>query len=95
MFSGPWDTDARDSFRVRFDEDVDAYDRTRPVLPSVVVDDIVGLAGLRSGSTVIEIGPARARPRGHWPSEDSASSPSRSVRSSPLEHERTSPASLR
>ena len=57
MFSGPWDTDARDSFRVRFDEDVDAYDRTRPVLPSVVVDDIVGLAGLRSGSTVIEIGP--------------------------------------
>jgi hypothetical protein len=41
----------------RFDADPDAYDRTRPVAPDAVFDDTMRLAGLRSGSTVLEIGP--------------------------------------
>lgn len=54
---GPWETGQRDAFRGRFDEDPDAYDRTRPVAPDAVFDDTVRLAGLRPGSTVLEIGP--------------------------------------
>jgi SAM-dependent methyltransferase len=42
---------------VRFGEDPDAYDRTRPVAPDSVFDDIARLAGLLAGSTVVEIGP--------------------------------------
>jgi SAM-dependent methyltransferase len=53
----PWETAQRDAFRVLFDEDPDTYDRTRPVAPDSVFDDIVQLAGLRPGSTVLEIGP--------------------------------------
>jgi SAM-dependent methyltransferase len=50
-------TGQREIFRARFGEDPDAYDRTRPVAPDGVFDDIVRLARLRAGSTVVEIGP--------------------------------------
>jgi hypothetical protein len=53
----PWETGQRDAFRGRFDADPDAYDRTRPVAPDAVFDDTMRLAGLRSGSTVLKIGP--------------------------------------
>ena len=53
----PWETSARESFRAAFDEDVEAYDRTRPVAPGYVFDDLVDLAGLHPGSSVLEIGP--------------------------------------
>jgi SAM-dependent methyltransferase len=53
----PWETDEREAFRAKFGEDPDAYDRTRPALPDVVVDDIVKSAGLHAGSSVVEIGP--------------------------------------
>lgn len=53
----PWQTGERGAFRVRFDEDVDGYDRTRPVTPGAVFDDVVRLAGLGPGSSVVEIGP--------------------------------------
>jgi SAM-dependent methyltransferase len=57
MPTEPWETGQRDTFRVRFGEDPDAYDRTRPVVPDAVFDDIFRLAGLEAGSTVVEIGP--------------------------------------
>ncbi len=57
MTPEPWETGQRDAFRVRFDEGPDAYDRTRPIVPDSVFDDVMQLAGLRSGSTVLEIGP--------------------------------------
>ena len=47
----------REVFRQRFGEDPVAFDRTRPVPPAVVFDDIVRLAGLSDGSSVVEIGP--------------------------------------
>jgi SAM-dependent methyltransferase len=53
----PWETDQRTVFRVRFGEDADAYDRTRPVAPDTVFDEIVRLAGWEPGSAVVEIGP--------------------------------------
>ena len=53
----PWETGQRDAFRGRFGEDPDAYDRTRPVAPDPLFDDIVQLAGLEPGLTVVEIGP--------------------------------------
>jgi SAM-dependent methyltransferase len=53
----PWEPDQRDEFRATFDDDPDAYDRTRPVAPEHVFDDVVQLAGLQPASTVVEIGP--------------------------------------
>lgn len=53
----PWETGQRDAFRGRFGEDPHAYDRTRPVPPDPVFDDIVQLTGSEPGSTVVEIGP--------------------------------------
>ncbi|HXH58379.1 class I SAM-dependent methyltransferase [Iamia sp.] len=53
----PWETSERETFRVTFDEDVEAYDRTRPVAPRYVFDDLVELAGLHPGSSVVEVGP--------------------------------------
>ena len=47
----------RERFRATFDDDADAYDRTRPVCPPAVFDDIVRLAGLGPASHVLEIGP--------------------------------------
>src|SRR5262249_32723960 len=57
MSTPPWESDQRDAFRATFDDDPDAYDRTRPVAPERVFDDVVQLAGLQPGSTVVEIGP--------------------------------------
>lgn len=53
----PWETSERDTFRVTFDDDADAYDRTRPVAPRYVFDVLVELAGLHPGSSVVEVGP--------------------------------------
>jgi SAM-dependent methyltransferase len=47
----------REHFRATFDDDADAYDRTRPVCPAAVFDDIVELASLGPTSHVLEIGP--------------------------------------
>jgi SAM-dependent methyltransferase len=53
----PWETADREVFRATFDDDVDAYDRSRPVAPSYVFDEVVALAALTPGSDVVEIGP--------------------------------------
>lgn len=53
----PWETSERDTFRVTFDEDARAYDRARPVAPGYVFDDLVELAGLHPGASVVEVGP--------------------------------------
>ena len=52
-----WETDGRETFRATFDEDPAAYDRVRPVAPAAVFDDLVALAGLGAGSSIVEIGP--------------------------------------
>jgi cyclopropane fatty-acyl-phospholipid synthase-like methyltransferase len=39
-----------------FDEAAEAYQRTRPVCPPQLFDDLVGLAGLSPGDRVAEIG---------------------------------------
>src|SRR5437764_12179779 len=52
-----WESEDREIYRVTFDEDGDAYDRTRPVAPAYVFDELVELAGLVAGSRVVEIGP--------------------------------------
>src|SRR5262245_37328511 len=41
-----WETPERERFRALFDEDPDAYDRSRPVAPAAVFDDLVTVAGL-------------------------------------------------
>jgi SAM-dependent methyltransferase len=55
----PWERSNTDPehLRAKFDDDADAYDRTRPVCPAAVFDDIVELAGLGPTSHVLEIGP--------------------------------------
>ena len=57
MSGPPWETSNRETLRVTFDEDPEAYDRSRPVAPDTVFDDVVTLAALGPGSTVVEIGP--------------------------------------
>ena len=42
--------------RTLFDGVAERYDAARPRYPRVVVDDLVALAGLESGSRVLEIG---------------------------------------
>jgi SAM-dependent methyltransferase len=42
--------------RAGFDADAEAYQRTRPVCPPEMFDDVVHLAGLAPGSRVLEIG---------------------------------------
>jgi SAM-dependent methyltransferase len=42
--------------RAGFDLDADTYDRTRPVLPAPLFDDLVRQAGLSPGDRVLEIG---------------------------------------
>ena len=42
--------------RTLFDGVAERYDAARPRYPRVVVDDLVALAGLGSGSRVLEIG---------------------------------------
>ena len=46
----------RHGLRAGFDLDADAYDRTRPVLPAVVFDDLIHRARLSPGDRVLEIG---------------------------------------
>jgi SAM-dependent methyltransferase len=53
----PWERNERDACRVAFDEDVEAYDRARPIPPARVFDDLLELAGLQAGSSIVEIGP--------------------------------------
>ena len=55
--SPEFDRGDRERLRRTFDDDADAYDRTRPVAPAVVFDDVVSLAGLEPGASVLEIGP--------------------------------------
>jgi protein-L-isoaspartate O-methyltransferase len=40
-----------------FDDDAELYQRTRPVCPPALFDDLVRLAGLAPGDRVIEIAP--------------------------------------
>src|SRR3954471_24531341 len=40
-----------------FDQDAEAYDRSRPVTPDDVFDEALRLASLDPGSIVVEIGP--------------------------------------
>jgi SAM-dependent methyltransferase len=56
MPSPAWERDDREVVRAMFDEDAEAYDRTRPVAPESVFDDLVALAGLRPGAAIVEIG---------------------------------------
>lgn len=46
----------RERLRLSFDADPERYDRTRPVCPAQVFDDLVALAGWRSGARLVEIG---------------------------------------
>ena len=57
-FDPRWaDPVSREHYRATFDEDPEAYHRSRPVCPPVMFDDLVSLAGLGPGATVVEIGP--------------------------------------
>jgi SAM-dependent methyltransferase len=47
---------SRRGLRGGFDADAEAYDRTRPVCPDVVFDDLVRLARLGQGDRAVEIG---------------------------------------
>lgn len=47
---------SRRELRGGFDADAEAYDRTRPVLPGALFDDLLRAAGLRQGDRVVEIG---------------------------------------
>lgn len=52
-----WEGDQRVVLRATFDDDADAYDRSRPVAPSDVFDVALRQTSLSRGSTVVEIGP--------------------------------------
>ena len=53
----PWESDQREVLRATFDQDAEAYDRSRPVAPDDVFDEALRLASLAPGSMVVEIGP--------------------------------------
>ena len=53
----PYPPGERVTFRERFEDDVDAYDRMRPVAPDTVFDEVISLCGLRRWSSLLEIGP--------------------------------------
>ena len=42
--------------RLVFGEVAELYDRHRPAYPAAVIDDLIDLAGLESGTTVLEVG---------------------------------------
>ncbi len=46
----------RHRLRMTFDDSPEQYDRTRPVCPSRLFDDLVSLAGLRPGARLADIG---------------------------------------
>ena len=48
----PWETAERDAFRVRFDEDPDAYHRTRPVAPTLTVHHLAVLTVAKRAASV-------------------------------------------
>jgi SAM-dependent methyltransferase len=50
------DDQKRHSLRAGFDEAAEAYQRTRPVCPPQIFDDLVSLTGLTPGDRVAEIG---------------------------------------
>jgi SAM-dependent methyltransferase len=47
---------SRQSLRRRFDEAAELYDRARPSYPNELFDDLIGLAELKPGARVLEIG---------------------------------------
>ena len=54
----PWvERSARYVLRATFDQDAEAYDRSRPVAPDDVFEVALRLASLAPGSMVVEIGP--------------------------------------
>jgi SAM-dependent methyltransferase len=55
-FSPVPDDGSRRALRGGFDADADAYDRTRPVFPDVLFDDMIRAARLGPGDRVVEIG---------------------------------------
>ena len=52
----PDDDPRRHDLRAGFDRAAEDYQRTRPVCPPALFDDLVGLAGLEPGDRVLEIG---------------------------------------
>lgn len=52
-----WETDSRQALRATFDDDAEAYDRSRPVAPAAVFDEAMRRAELAPGCSVVEIGP--------------------------------------
>jgi SAM-dependent methyltransferase len=46
----------RSELRQTFDAAAELYDRVRPRYPAPMVDDLIGLAGMRQGDRVLEIG---------------------------------------
>jgi hypothetical protein len=81
--TSPWESNERETFRYVFDEDADGYSRSRPVAPVHVFDDLVEIAGLQPGASLVEIGPGPARRRVCWPSAACASWRSRSAHAWP------------
>ena len=45
----PWESDQREVLRATFDQDAEAYDRSRPVAPGDVFDEVMQLASLSAG----------------------------------------------
>lgn len=52
----PWESDQREVLRATFDQDADAYDRSRPVAPDDVFDEALRLASLAPGIRVESAG---------------------------------------
>ena len=50
------DDPRRHDLRAGFDRAAEDYQRTRPVCPPQLFDDLIGLAGLKAGDQVLEIG---------------------------------------
>ncbi len=46
----------RERLRTTFDEDAELYDRARPGYPEQLFDDLIQLAGLQPGASLLEIG---------------------------------------
>lgn len=49
-------SDEAHSLRASFDAEADAYDRSRPVLPDALFDDLLRLTGLQAGDQIVEVG---------------------------------------
>jgi hypothetical protein len=53
-------TDDRERKRVSFDEDPNAYDRSRPVAPAHVFDDVVAPEGVSSTVRCLSVAKSRS-----------------------------------